>query len=169
MSSVRCVSIAFLAFTTLACSSAPEPTGPSAEEDLAAIAAVRAELQAALANDDIPGIMAKLDVNHLTMAPDGPTPPDNEALSAFHQARVDQFSFLGEFTTDDIQLFGDIAIERFSGDLRLVPREDGEDVVDSTTGVWIWKRQEGGGWKLLWSIWNSDLLLEERCEVFEGA
>jgi ketosteroid isomerase-like protein len=102
------------------------------------------------------------------MAPDGPTPVDNEALSAWHEARVEQFAFNGDFTTDDIQLYGDIAIERFSGDMRLTPKGGGEDVVDTTKGVWIWKRQDDGSWRLLWSIWNSDLLLEDRCAALEG-
>lgn len=168
MLSSRGMIAAFLAFTTLACSSTQPPAGPSAEEDLAAIAAVRAELQAGLANDDVPAIMAGLAGDHLTMAPDGPTPVDNEALSAWHEARVEQFAFNGDFTTDDIQLYGDIAIERFSGDMRLTPKGGGEDVVDTTKGVWIWKRQDDGSWRLLWSIWNSDLLLEDRCAALEG-
>ncbi|MBW1906355.1 MAG: nuclear transport factor 2 family protein [Deltaproteobacteria bacterium] len=153
----RCVPVAILGFTILACSSVQEPVRPSAEEDLAAIADARARLQAALASDDVPGIIAELADGHLTMAPNGSAPPDNQALADWHQARVDQFSFESAFTTDDIQLFGDIAIERFSGDSRLVPREGGDDVVDSTKGVWIWERQEDGSWKILWSIWNSNL------------
>lgn len=169
MLSFRSIAVAFLTFTILACSSNQERSNPSVDEDLAAIAIVRGELQAALSNDDVSGIMAGLASDHLTMAPDGPTPPDNEALAAWHQARIDQFAFQGDFSTDDVQLFGDIAIERWSGDLRLMPKEGGEDTVDTTKGVWIWQRQEDGSWKLLWSIWNSDLPLQERCGAVEGA
>jgi len=153
----RCVPVAILGFTILACSSVQEPVRPSAEEDLAEIAAAGARLREALASDDVPGIMAELAEDHLTMPPNEPTKPNNQALADWHQARVDQFSNESANATDDTRLFGDIAIERFSGDLRLVPREGGEDVVDSAKGVWIWEKQEDGDWKLLWSIWNSNL------------
>ena len=91
------------------------------------------------------------------MAPDGPTPPNNRALAEWHQARIDRYKFRTTFTSDDVQIRGDIAIERWSSEVRLVPRDDGETVEDSSKGVWIWERQQDGTWKLLWSIWNSDL------------
>jgi ketosteroid isomerase-like protein len=133
---------------------------PSAEEDLAAIAGVRDQLTSALESGDVPGIMAGLTSDHLTMPPDGQTPPDNAALTIWHQTSHDLYSFNGDFTTDDIQIYGDLAIERWSGNTRLVPKGEGEEISDSTKGVWIWKRQEDGSWKLLWSIWNSNLPAE---------
>ena len=75
---------------------------------------------------------------------------------------MDQFAFETVFTTEEVRVLGDIAIERFSGSTRLVPREGGEDVVDSTKGVWIWERQEDGSWKILWSIWNSNLPMDAK-------
>ena len=163
------VPVVLLGFAVFACSAGKDSSRPSTEQDLAAIADARTRLQAAMAADDVPGIIAELAEGHLTMAPDGTTPPDNEALAHWHQARVDNFTFESTFTTDDIQLYGDIAIERFSGDLRLVPRNGGNEFTDSTKGVWIWKRQEDDSWKLLWSVWNSDQPIETRCEALEGA
>jgi len=113
--------------------------------------------------------MAGLTEDHLTMAPNGPTPPDNTVLAEWHRTRVEQFAFESDFTTDKVRVFGDIAIERWSSDMRLMPREGGEDVVDSTKGVWIWQRQEDGSWKLLWSIWNSNLPVETTLPTEEGA
>ena len=161
MSKFRHITTVLLGCTVLSCATTDEPARPSAEEDLAAIAEARGRLESALAADDVPGIMADLAADHLTMPPDGPTPADSETLTAFHQARVEQFSFESSFTTDDIQLFGDLAIERWSGETRLVPREGGDAVEDSTKGIWVWERQEDGSWKLLWSIWNSNLLAED--------
>jgi ketosteroid isomerase-like protein len=131
--------------------------GMGFEADLAGIAAVRTQLQTALSENDVAGIMAGLTDDHLSMPPDQPAPPDNEALTAWHQARVEQFSYEGDFTTDDVRLYGNIAIERWSGDSRVIPRGGGEDTTDSTKGVWIWERQADGSWKLLWSVWNSSL------------
>jgi len=169
MSKLRFVPVTIFGLIVVACSAGQEPARPTAEEDLAAIAEARTRLQAALAADDVPGIIAGLAEDHLTMAPDGATPPNNRALAVWHQARVDNFIVESTFTTDDIRLFGDIAIERFSGDSRVVPRDGGNAVEDATKGVWIWERQEDGGWKLLWSIWNSDLPIEPRCEALEAS
>ena len=84
---------------------------------------------------DVAGIIAVLTDDHLAMAPDGPTPPDNRALAEWHQARIDQYQFESAFSSDDIQVHGDIAIERWSSDIRLIPRDGGETVEDSSEGV----------------------------------
>jgi ketosteroid isomerase-like protein len=157
MYAFRIVPLMLLGFTFLGCSPPETAQGPAEAEDLASIAQVRDQLIAALNADDVDGIMAGLTDDHLTLAPDGPMPPDNVALRAWHDARVEQFSAHGEFTTDDIQLFGDLAVERWSNTLRLTPRGEGEEVADESKGVWIWKRQADGSWKLFWSIWNSNL------------
>ena len=140
----------------LACSSEQPVSQPSNEDDLAAIAESRTGLLDALSADDLPGLMARVTDDHFTMPPDGPTPPDNLALAEWHQSRIDQFEFRSTFRTDDIQIHGDIAIERWSSDSELEPREGGPVVEDSSKGVWIWERQEDGSWKLLWSVWNSN-------------
>lgn len=129
----------------------------SPDADLAAIAAIGAQLQTAIREDDVAGIMAGLTANHLTMPPDQPAPPDNEALEAWHQARVDEYSWAGDLTTDDVRIYGNIAIERWSGTTRVIPKAGGEEITDATKGVWIWERQVDGSWKLLWSVWNSSL------------
>lgn len=140
-----------------ACQASPQGTAPSLEADLAAISEAREALVQAIISDDVPGIMARLTHDHLTMPPDGPTPPDSADLAAWHQARIDQFQFQADFTTDAVEVRGDIAIERWSSSSRLTPRSAGEPVDDSTKGVWIWERQSDGSWKLMWSIWNSNL------------
>lgn len=149
--------VAFLALAAVGCSPGQDAARPVAEEDLQAIAEARARLKEALASDDVPGIIAELTEDHLTMAPNGPTPADNRALADWHQARIDRYAFESSSHTEDIQIYGDLAVERWSSDSRLVPREGGEDLLDTTKGAWIWKRQPEGGWKLMLSIWNSDL------------
>ncbi len=156
----RAVSVLFLGFAIVGCSPPEVAQGPSLEDDLAAISAARGQLISAMDAGDVPGIMAGLTDDHLTMPPNEPMPPNNSALTTWHENGVDQVSFEGDFTTDDIQVNGGLAIERFSGEIRVVPRGGGEETVDSTKGIWIWKRQEDGSWKLFWSIWNSNLPVE---------
>ncbi|MGD2121641.1 MAG: nuclear transport factor 2 family protein [Gemmatimonadota bacterium] len=168
MSMLRCVPISLLGFTLIACAPQEEAQGPTREEDLAGIAEARNAILSALHNDDIDGIMAALIDDHLTMAPGAPTVPDNEALFEWHQNRIDLYSFESEHSTDDILLEGDIAVERWSGPSRLVSRGDGSMVEDFIKGIWVWQRQPDGSWKLLWSIWNSDLPVGTDWAVGEG-
>ena len=157
MSRLSLLIVTTLAIGVSACSSEQPASQPSSADDLAAIAEVRARLIEAISADDVAGIMAELIDDHLTMPPGEPTLPDNRALIDWHQTRIDQFEYESTFHTDDIQIRGDIAIERWSNDAELVPRDGGQAVEDSGKGVWIWERQEDGSWKLLWSIWNSNL------------
>ena len=151
------LSISALSLVAVACQPAPETTGPDLQQDLSAISEAREALVGALRADDVPGIMAQLTDDHLTMPPGQATPPNNEALEAWHQDRIDAFAFQSEFSTDDIQVHGDIAIERWSGMTALVPRDGGDEIRDEGKGIWIWERQADGSWKLLWSAWNSSL------------
>jgi ketosteroid isomerase-like protein len=130
---------------------------PTLEEDLAAVAQARHAILSALNHDDVEGIMAALIDDHLTMSPGAPTVPDNEALLEWHQNRIDLYSLEMEHSTDDILLEGDIAVERWSGPSKLTNREDGSVVEDFLKGLWVWQRQPDGSWKLLWSVWNSNL------------
>ncbi len=155
------LSVALVAVTFGGCAPAEEEQGPTVEEDRAAIEAAAEQLRTALRSDDVGGIMAVLTDDHLTMPPDQPTPPDNEALEAWHQARIEQFAFESEMTTEELRLYGDLAIHRWSVENRLVPKGEGEVQTDSSKGVWIWERQEDGSWELLWSIWNSNLPEQE--------
>lgn len=136
--------------------SAPDGTREaSAAEDRAAVERAGARLDSALASDDVPAIMAELTEDHVTIPPGEPAFSDSAALAAWHRARVERYSLESERTRQDLRLYGDIAVERWSAASRLVPRGAGEAVTDSIEGVWIWERAEDGSWELLWSIWNS--------------
>ena len=106
--------------------------------------------------DDIPGILAGLSADHITLAPNEPLLADEQRYRAWHQSRIDSFTFSITFSSEDIRLEGDLAVERWSSALKLTPRAGGTDIEDQSKGLWVWQRQADGTWKLLWSIWNSD-------------
>jgi ketosteroid isomerase-like protein len=58
---------------------------------------------------------------------------------------------------DDLELIGDIAVDRHRWVLDSLATRDGRPVHDEGKGIWIWRRQVDGGWKIVRSIWNSDL------------
>jgi ketosteroid isomerase-like protein len=56
-----------------------------------------------------------------------------------------------------LELIGDIAVERHRWVLDSVTRRDGTPIHDEGKGMWIWRKQTDGSWKVARSIWNSDL------------
>ena len=52
---------------------------------------------------------------------------------------------------------GDVAVDRHRWVLDSLTKRDGRPVHDEGKGLWIWRRQVDGGWKIVRSIWNSDL------------
>ncbi len=145
-----------IAFCFVGCAQPDEGTGSSSEADLAAIAEAGEQLIAALNEDDIPGILAGLSADHITLAPNEPLLADEQRNRAWHQSRIDSFTFSITFSSEDIRLEGDLAVERWSSVLKLTPRAGGTDIEDESKGLWVWQRQSDGSWKLMWSIWNSD-------------
>jgi len=58
---------------------------------------------------------------------------------------------------DALELIGDVAVERHRWVLDSVTRRDGTPIHDEGKGIWIWRKQTDGRWKVARSIWNSDL------------
>jgi ketosteroid isomerase-like protein len=145
-----------LGLATVGLAACVQPQASSREADLAAIAEARNELIAGLETDDVDRILAGLTADHLTMAPNSPALADAQSLTAWHQARIDAYTFGTTFSSEDIRLAGDFAVERWSATTRLTPRAGGADYEDQNKGLWVWQREDDGTWKLLWSIWNSD-------------
>jgi ketosteroid isomerase-like protein len=142
-----------------ACAEQPQPVQePSFDREAAeeAIARTRDQLITALNADDVDGIMACLTDDHVTMPPDVPTPKDLNALREYHQDRVDKFSLDVKQTLSELEFAGDWAIEHFANTGSLTPRAGGDAVPFNNKGIWIWKPQLDGSWKLALSIWNND-------------
>ena len=131
------------------------------EADKEAIAKAGNQMVNALNSDDVDGIMSGLTDDHITMAPNVPAFADMAKLRSWHEERVENFSLNITITTDETEILGDCAFERWSSTLTLTPRLGGEPVQNKTKGIWIWKRQTDGTWKLARSIWNSDLLVPD--------
>jgi ketosteroid isomerase-like protein len=58
---------------------------------------------------------------------------------------------------DGIEVTGDLAVDRHRWVLDSMPKRGGRPVHDEGKGVWFWRRQTDGNWKIARSIWNSDL------------
>ncbi len=136
---------------------APEGGGMSqADEaaDVAAIEAVMVEEVNSLMAGDAAANVALLTDDAVIMAPDFP---------AVHRADAEMFfaGWLEEYTvTDlgylshDISIHGDIAIDRFVGQMTMTHRESGETETETLKGIHVLERQDDGSWKIAIDVWN---------------
>jgi uncharacterized protein (TIGR02246 family) len=58
---------------------------------------------------------------------------------------------------EELDVLGDVAIDRHRWVLDSMPKRGGKPVHDEGKAVWIWRRQTNGNWTVARSIWNSDL------------
>ena len=58
---------------------------------------------------------------------------------------------------EELEVVGDVAIDQHKWVLNSMPKRGGRPIHDEGKGVWIWRRQMDGSWKVARAIWNSDL------------
>jgi uncharacterized protein (TIGR02246 family) len=87
-------------------------------------------------------------------------PPDAAQLDGHQGVRdwlsglTSEFEVSGGYSDTEVEIAGDTAIQRYYGELRLTPREGGDQVVVSAKGLHVMKRQADGSWKIWQDIWN---------------
>jgi ketosteroid isomerase-like protein len=60
------------------------------------------------------------------------------------------------FSSPEIEVSRDWAIDRWSSTMILTPIDSGASIQNTHKGLWIWHRELDGSWKISRSIWNSD-------------
>jgi len=129
------------------------------EADRKAVLEASRKITSALNKGDVDEIMNILTADHITMAPNEPAFDDMAKLRKWHETRYSLFDVKIEITSQEIILLGDWAYQYHINSSKAIQKESGDIVTDSGKGIWIWKRQTDGIWKLARSIWNSDLPL----------
>ena len=122
-----------------------------------AIDAMNARFTGAFKRGDADSLIALYTPNAVQLNPNFPA---SEGTAAIKQAFVSFFTTMtiadASFTTHDIIIAGNKAIERGSYALRLKPKNGGAEVADRGKYVTTWERQPDGSWKILRDISNTD-------------
>ncbi len=139
----------------LACSQAGEQVSMAAA-DVEAINQVRELEVAALTSEAVEGLTAAYTDDVVFMPPNEPATMGLQALQAWFQGFVDQFAVDLEYTSSDVSVAGDWAIERYTGTVTFTPKADGEPFTETIKGIHIYSRQPDGSWLIAQDIWNSD-------------
>jgi uncharacterized protein (TIGR02246 family) len=126
------------------------------ERDRAAIAHVTAQLLAAVNAADVEESLTVWADDGVMMPPHHP-PVDGAKAIRDHFRRVfSRARVTFTFTSSQIEVAGDIAIERVTYVVRIQPVGAASETDDAGKGVHVYRRQPDGSWKLALDIWNSD-------------
>ena len=128
--------------------------------DRRAIETIRKTLEQAENAFDAEATAALFDDDVVLMVPDYPVQEGKPAATAFTAAIFEFFrSHLNRriiYTSAEVSLFGDIAIDR--GTFRFDVKEIGDKAYERVTGKYLWvlRRRGAAGWKIARSIISRD-------------
>lgn len=145
-----------LAAVALACAPAAEPAAPMVDTaaDEVAIMAVR-DAEVASINSGS-GDMSHMTADAVSMPPGEPALNGTEALAEWLTGMMSQFDVNVNYTSSNLTLAGDWAIERYGGELTMTPKAGGDAVSETLKGIHIYGRQADGSWKMTQDIWSTD-------------
>jgi len=144
-----------LAFAVAACAPpAEEPTQAEIEAEIAAVAAVSAQEVAAINSGKAD--LSYLAADAMAMPPNEPALTGSTAISEWVSGLFSQFTASLNYTTSEITVSGDWAIERYAGTMTLTPVGGGDPMEEALKGIHVYRRGDDGAWKMVYDVWNSD-------------
>ena len=120
------------------------------------IARTSAELLAAVNASDADRCAAVWADDGVLMPPRHPSVLGHEAIVKYFRDLFARSRFRFEFTSSNIHVAGDIALERVTYTAIIWHGEFAQPIEDSGKGLHVYRRQPDGSWKLTHDIWNSD-------------
>jgi uncharacterized protein (TIGR02246 family) len=144
--------IAVLMAVTLAgCATPPaaDPIAPvSTEADETAIRQVLADTQQRFNAGDLDAFMPVFASDAVIMAPSAPDVVGFEAIRTMYRDAFEQVAMQVNFSTDEIEVFGDLAYERGTYTLHVSDKASGEVIQEvENRHIHIFRRQADGSWK----------------------
>ncbi len=152
-SQVRVAAVALLLAAGIGCQPMQEATSGA---DVDAIRAVSAAELGSLVAGDLEAHMATLAEDCIVMGPNEPAQMGHEAVAASQAAAMEMFDIEAEYTSSEIVVLGDWAIETYTGTGTFTPKDGSEGMTDTFKGIHVYKRQADGTWKIAQDIWNMD-------------
>jgi len=148
--------VATLLATGCAPAPAPAPVLVDTAADVAAINALVEREMAAFTGANIPEIEAIFAADVILMPPSEPALQGLPAAVAWTQALHAAFTVSGSYTSSDVTVSGDLAVQRFTGTLTVTPKAGGDPMAETVKGIHVLRRQADGSWKITQDAWNTD-------------
>jgi uncharacterized protein (TIGR02246 family) len=131
-------------------------TPNAADVDRREIRRVTAELLAAVNASDVDRCAALWTPDGVLMPPHHPRVHGHEAIVEYFRELFARSRFSFTFTSSEIDLMGDTAMERVTYTVTAWTGRGSPPVEDAGKGIHVYQRQPDGSWKLSCDIWNSD-------------
>ncbi len=139
----------------------PKTKAPSSNDDVAAIKAVINDLTDAYAAREWERFVSSFEQDAVWMPPASQALIGAVAWRAFVDPWWDSYAVTDiGVDTHSLIISGDWAIERHVDYQTVVPVEGGESAAIYFNGIWIFRRQQDGAWKIAQYIWNESPPLE---------
>lgn len=124
--------------------------------DVAAINETREREIALVATGDANRLSSVYTSDVAMMPPNEPAVHGQDAMRKWAEATFGQVTMSGRYTTSDVSVAGDWAIDRYAGVLTITPKGGGSPTEEKIKGIHIMKRQPDGTWLIAQDVWNSD-------------
>jgi ketosteroid isomerase-like protein len=143
-----------LSLSAVACTASAPKVDTAADEG--AINAVREREISSFSAGQLDSTMAVFTTDAVVMPPNEPAVSGSDALRTWGQNMMNQFSISGRYTDAQVRVSGDLAVERYIGELTLTPKAGGAAMTERIKGIHVYQRQPDGTWRIAWDAWNSD-------------
>ena len=88
------------------------------------------------------------------LPPSGPVIEGSETIRELFRQEFERFDTKLAFTTQEIEVAGDMAFRRGRYVWRGTPRLSGQTVETTNKFLEVWRRQPDGGWRIAVDMWN---------------
>ena len=121
-----------------------------------AIHEASAALLRAVNTSDLEAVMDSWDPSGTLMPPGNASVQGHLAIRAYFDELFRHNRLEFAFTSSQVNVDGALAVERVVYSATVWALEQGSSQRDRGKGVHVYRQQEGGAWKLVMDIWNSD-------------
>jgi|SRR5687768_7798840 uncharacterized protein (TIGR02246 family) len=91
----------------------------------------------------------------IVMPPGMPAVSGRTATVAFMSTFLGQFELRIQYVSEEIQVHGDLGLDRGTYSQTLTPKGGGDGNRESGKYLWIYSRRSDGGWEFSRVIWNA--------------
>lgn len=131
-------------------------TKADTQADVAAINGIREKEVALAASGNMDSLMTVYASDVHWMPPNEPGIHGEEGLKKSFEAMLGQVTLDVAYTSSDVTVSGDWAVDRYTGVITATPKAGGSPIEEKIKGVHIMKRQPDGTWRIAQDVWNTD-------------
>lgn len=126
------------------------------EDDEVAVEKLRGKEVAAMNEGDVDAVLALCTGDVVYMPTDQPAVSGQAALREWLSGFFSAASISISHTSEQVTVAGGTAIEPWSALLTVIPKDGSERLTNRLKGMYVYRREPDGAWKIARAIWNLD-------------